>query len=249
MSPFSSATSDIRVPSRHLFDRSIFPALRDWLFPATCCHCGTYGRFLCANCYQLTTFEPLPVRLALDPLHLSQVIAMAKYAGPIKSMVIRMKYGQVKAVAADLAHLLYWTTAIPTADIITAVPMHPSKQRRRGFNQAELVAKALGTHLRIPYQPLLRKTIATAPQAKAVSRAARLKHLRHSFALNTDRSVVPAKPTESEQPRVPTKPSTDSSVLLVDDIVTTGTTLNECARLLKNAGYRRVFGLTLAHGR
>ena len=113
--------------------------------------------------------------------------------------------------------------------VLTAVPIHPSRRRRRGFNQAEELAARLGKRLDIPVENrLLLRTRKTAAQY-GLSAADRLKNLQQAFAV---RSGV----------KIP------ESVLLVDDIYTTGSTAEACSRALKAAGVRRVYVLVICIG-
>lgn len=108
-------------------------------------------------------------------------------------------------------------------ECIVPVPLYPARQRRRGFNQAELLARALGEELGLPVQMLLKKQKKTKDQ-KSLSKAQRLKNVRDAFEINE--AVA--------QEGIP------QSVLLLDDVSTTGSTLTACARVLKAHGVTRV---------
>jgi ComF family protein len=114
------------------------------------------------------------------------------------------------------------------ADVIVPVPLHPSRLRARGFNQSLLIADRLGRHLGLPVSATgLIRTIATEPQT-SLPRSKRIGNLRRAFTV---------RHIEAFDGR---------SVLLVDDVFTTGTTLNECAKALRTAGATSVSALTLA---
>ncbi len=114
-------------------------------------------------------------------------------------------------------------------DAIVPVPIHPTRMRARGFNQAELLARRIGTQLEIPVFPkALRRAKKTLPQ-KQLNQQERLKNLRQAF--------VPGN-----------LPPEVGTVLLVDDIYTTGSTLEACAQALKAMGVKKVYGLTLCIG-
>lgn len=120
-------------------------------------------------------------------------------------------------------------------DLVIPVPLHPRRQRFRGFNQAEMLAEKLMTLL-LPGSPipvrsdLLRRTRFTKPQMKTDSKPERLTNLSQAFAV----------PLEVAGPLV------GKTVWLVDDVATTGTTLDECAKTLKNAGVKGVWGMVIA---
>ncbi len=113
-------------------------------------------------------------------------------------------------------------------ECIVPVPLHPSKQRRRGFNQAELLAEALGEEIKLPVRLLLRKIKRTKEQ-KSLNKNQRKKNVADAFAVDEDAigESVPA------------------SVLLLDDVSTTGSTLTACAKVLKARGVSRVTFLTV----
>ncbi len=118
------------------------------------------------------------------------------------------------------------------ADAVVPVPLHPRKLRMRGYNQAEILAKHLAEGLQIPLEAhLLIRKRNTRPQ-KELSAAARLRNLTEAFA-------VPTGIFSNKERRMP------ESILLVDDILTTGSTLEACARIAKRAGVRRVAVVTV----
>jgi ComF family protein len=113
-------------------------------------------------------------------------------------------------------------------DIIIPVPLHPTRLRGREFNQSLLLADQLGRHMARPVSATnLVRVSATDPQT-TLTRHARLKNLRKAFDVH--------RPQDLKEKRI----------LLVDDVFTTGTTLNECAKALRQAGSGPVFALTLA---
>lgn len=116
-------------------------------------------------------------------------------------------------------------------DCIVPVPLHPSRQRSRGFNQAELLAKALGEQLELPVRLLLKKTKRTMDQ-KSLGRLERKKNVQDVFS-------VDAEALGEDIPGV---------VLLVDDVVTTGSTLSACAAVLKAQGILRVAFISVCTG-
>jgi ComF family protein len=112
-------------------------------------------------------------------------------------------------------------------DILMPVPLHSGKLRQREFNQSLLLADPIGRHLNIPvlYTNLIRT--APTPAQTTLSRKSRLKNLRGAFVVRHPQMIINRK------------------ILLVDDVFTTGTTVNECAKALRKAGSADVFVLTL----
>ena len=169
--------------------------------------------------------------LELENPALDQVIAGFEYSYAIKPLLHQLKYQSVRGIGRYLGDLLYCTTPLPPLDLIAAIPLHPKRQADRGFNQAQEIARQLSAHLGVAYIPLTRRLRASVSQASIRSRQQRLKNLEGMFGL------VKSAP-----------PLTGKTVLLVDDVCTTGTTLNECAKILKAAGANKVIGLVVAHG-
>lgn len=114
-------------------------------------------------------------------------------------------------------------------DLVTWVPIHPRKLKLRGYNQAELLAKALSFNLGLPCMDLLSKKKETKPQSK-LNREERLKNILGVFEPKPSIMVFGKR------------------ILLVDDVITTGATASECARVLKKMGAEKVYVLALARG-
>jgi ComF family protein len=112
-------------------------------------------------------------------------------------------------------------------DIIVPVPLHPTRQRERGFNQAGLIAELLGARISIPCKPVLKRIRYTTTQT-ALDRAERMENLHNAFRLRKNADMRGLR------------------VLLIDDVLTTGSTLSECARVLKRAGAISVHAATAA---
>ncbi|HJT20453.1 MAG TPA: ComF family protein [Nitrospira sp.] len=151
------------------------------------------------------------------------------YISPLREAICAFKYRGKMALADPLAALML--SALPAeieADLIVPVPLHPSRLRAREFNQSLLLADRLGCHMKKPVcTDILLRVLATEPQT-TLSRPARLRNLRRAFAVSHSERLTGRK------------------ILLVDDVFTTGTTLNECAAALCEAGAETVCALTLA---
>ena len=152
----------------------------------------------------------------------------AAYGGWLRRAIHLFKYEGEPARAASLAPLLIAAAQdFPEIDVIVPVPLHSSRQRRRGYNQAELLAAPLGRELQRPIVRLLIRTRSTDQQAK-LDAEARRRNVEDAF--------------QAPEPRV----VAGRRVLLVDDVLTTGSTLNACADALHAAGASWIGVLTLA---
>jgi ComF family protein len=112
-------------------------------------------------------------------------------------------------------------------DVIVPVPLHPARERERGFNQAALLARSLAVRTGLPVKPVLERIRYTTTQT-AFDRAERMENLHNAFRLRRRQDVQGLR------------------VLLVDDVLTTGSTLSECARVLKQARASSVYAATAA---
>ena len=158
-----------------------------------------------------------------------RVWAAYAYTPPLQDAIALFKYQRKVSLADSLGALL--TQAIPqnlVTDLLMPVPLHPNRLRHREFNQSLLLADRIRPALQRPisYWNLVR-TLDTDPQI-TLPRSARLQNLRQAFALRQPREVAGKR------------------ILLIDDVFTTGATVNECARVLLEAGAREVSVLALA---
>ncbi len=163
-----------------------------------------------------------------DALELA--VAAFAYEGALRRALQRLKYGGMVRVATSLAR-----AALPAFDVLAAVsarcvlipvPLHPERERERGYNQAALLAAHIGRQRRMEVRPLLRRQVATTRQHR-LNRAERLRNLRDAFV-----------PASSARP--------PPTVIVVDDILTTSATLEACAATLRAAGAEHVFGFAIA---
>jgi ComF family protein len=151
------------------------------------------------------------------------------YIPPLQEAICLFKYRGKIPLARPLAHLMIM--ALPEGldtDLVMPVPLHPTRLRTREFNQSLLLADHIAQHLTRPVSvDNLVRSAATEPQTK-LSRQARIRNLRKAFTVRKPHEII------------------DKRLLLIDDVFTTGTTVNECAKTLKKAGVASVTVLTLA---
>ncbi len=213
---------------------SLIDQIGEFLFPSFCCHCKSLGPYLCDSCYELLQFYLFPIELEqnkLSPLFLDKLIAAVEYEPVIGSLLHYLKYKHSKFVAFYLADFLYFTTQFPAIDLVASVPLHPLRRNERGYNQSELISKRFAKLAHLNYVELLRRTKLTPSQASLQFQNDRLSNLKGIFDLNCPSHIIRGK-----------------RILLIDDVCTTGSTLNECAKVLKQYGAHSVIGLTVAHG-
>lgn len=156
------------------------------------------------------------------------------YQGRVRDAVHRYKFQRVRACAAPLGAVMAQCLQdrLPQGvDWITWCPLHKKRLRERGFDQAELLAREVGRALGVPVGGTLVKTRGTRPQSELQEESARRANALGAYAL------------------LPGVDLTGKRVALVDDVVTSGSTLSECAALLRRAGAEKIFCLTLARAR
>ena len=206
----------------------------DAVFPENiyCICCGdsidpSVKNGLCARCANKMPWAlDNPFRSYMDEFAFDDVLPCVRYGSYARRIMNGLKNGgqnyMAKAVGRMLAERLQLSWDMP--DLLAAVPSHKSKLRKRGYNQAELLAEAAADILKLPYQKgLLIKTRATGSMRMADGRTRR-SMLEDSFAADPRyTALLPG-----------------AHVCLVDDVVTTGSTADACARVLKAAGAAKV---------
>jgi len=155
------------------------------------------------------------------------------YRDSVPEAVRRYKFGGVRAYAHPFSLLMAQCAADHAleADCVTWVPLSAKRLRRRGYDQAELLSRGVGERLGLPAQPLLQKIRDTQAQSDLETDGARRANALGAYV------VLPGAGVEGRR------------ILLVDDVVTSGATLSECARMLRQAGAEQVWALTLAQAR
>jgi ComF family protein len=159
-------------------------------------------------------------------------IAAFAYGGAIAQAITRMKYESRPDLARPLGDLL-WRALAPLTDelggvLVVPVPLHPSRLAERGFNRSSLLARRVARHLGVPFAPLVLARARDTPKQATLDRAGRLANVAGAF-----RAREPAR-------------ICDRPVLLVDDVSTTGATLDACRRALQTAGAGEVTTAVLA---
>lgn len=159
------------------------------------------------------------------------------YNGIIRQAIKTVKYRLVSDLAQEfinlipdsslqlITHNLQPTTLIP-------IPLHPARERFRGFNQAEVVGRILAKRLGVPMRTdVLKRVRKTVPQVEMKDRKKRLKNMENVFAVSPNILI-----------------SQYLNIFLFDDVFTTGATLQSAANVLKRAGVKKIWGVVLAHG-
>jgi ComF family protein len=216
----------------------------DLLFPPRCGGCQAPGSLWCEACRAaVQPIEPpwcekcgepfVTDRLCTNcrnhPLVIDHIRSVALFEGVLRQAIHRFKYERLSGMAEPFGNMLadYWQAAQLAADWLIPVPLHPSRERDRGYNQSELLARQLARHVDVPVSSKgLRRTRATAVQM-TLNAAERRENVAGAFEC-VEANVRGAR------------------VVIVDDVGTTGATLDACAQAVLKAGAVSVMGLTLA---
>jgi competence protein ComFC len=241
----------------HRFMKNIWEFAVDLVFPYRCVICERYldKTHLCEKC-----FKSLPIKKQFECIGckrptllgktctfcreentLDQLFIVSDFKNSDVASVIRLfKYRFLPDLAEPLARLTSkyldhiaqrdHFSFIQTNSLLVPVPLHQTREYWRGFNQAELIARHVGRRYRLDVDVVLTRTARGIPQAELEDRPERLSNVEGLYTCFSPENIK------------------GRSVLLVDDVCTTGATLNECARVLKEAGAGHVAALVVARG-
>ncbi len=224
--------------------RNIWADLLALVFPERCAGCDRAGNLFCADCQRELEFVLPPLcplcgcpsstdllchQCQQSPLAIDGIRSVAFFRGSLRRAIHAFKYRGMRSLAMPLGRLMsaHWQSAPLPVDVIVPVPLHRRRLRERGYNQAALLAQVLGTEIGLPLgEDWLVRARATLPQVE-LDAGERKKNVVGAFQCHK-RDAVAAR-----------------RVLLVDDVCTTGTTLESCSLALRQAGVRSVWGFTL----
>ncbi|HTI13313.1 MAG TPA: ComF family protein [Dictyobacter sp.] len=228
--------------------KRIIQQFLDILFPPSCAYCHKGGYLLCPTCLSRVRVPSAPLCPRChtpwhahqtqrcyhqQPMNMSGICAAGYYQDPLRTCIYKLKYEGYTRLAQPLSHLLTRTYQMARlqADVIIPVPLHHQREQKRGYNQAHLLATFCAEQLQIPLNSsLLIRTRETAAQAH-LNLYERKHNVAHAFQCHPHQSMSTIR---------------DRSVLIIDDVCTTGATLEACSLALLMAGAREVWGLVLA---
>lgn len=240
----------------------------DTLFPINCLSCGKHGVWLCDSCLKkipLRTEQVCPVCEKLitpdgricfgchKKLAINGLLAASSYQNEaVASAVHCLKYRFIEELAAPLGKILVnglLNSQLSIPDVIVPIPLHKKRLRWRGFNQAELLANYLSKNLTPGFEiPVINNLLVrrkyTRPQMEIKNYSRRQKNIQNAFAIN-EKINIPSH-CDSSDTKYKKNMLKNKAVLLIDDIATTGSTLFECAKVLKQNGAKEVYAVVIA---
>lgn len=199
----------------------ILDSVLDILFPKYCAGCGREGTYICKKCEMFMVDVPEAIG----------VTSFWEYSGIVKELIHRIKFNGEFDIIKELISKKEFQVQNDT--IITFVPMHIKKKKKRGFNQAEIIAKEIGQKTGCKVVKMLEKIKQTKDQAK-LNKEERLNNIKGVF--------VGAHPLKKLRSLTIGR----ASILLVDDVYTSGATMQECIKVLRGVGFKNIWGFTLA---
>lgn len=221
--------------------QSIWNSIVDVVFPRYCVNCLCYQDdldlfpFVCTRCFLLVRQEEKAVAA---PKPLERLIRYGNYADPVLHVLLfHFKYRFVRELSSPLGELLIQALSEggieelldPPLPVVTFIPLSGLRERWRGFNQSLLLAESVASYFNLPLLPLLRRSWLAPAQASLTSEAHRKENIKGAFELAVSSSLMPP-----------------SKVLLIDDVSTSGSTLQEAADILRKWKVKRIWGAVVA---
>ncbi|MCP4522843.1 MAG: ComF family protein [Candidatus Gracilibacteria bacterium] len=229
---------------------NIFKILKDILSPKKCYSCGIEGHFLCFSCFKkCKNFEPM-CYVCKNPsknfeihadcqkgLYYQKVIILTHYSNPvIKRLITDAKFYKRKDIFEDFGKYLtklfikYELNVQNKESILVPVPIYYLRKWKRGYNQTEVLGKNISQWTGLEINTTIIKKIKHTQQQSKVGKKLRLDNLKNTFQINNK---------ESEKYK-------EKKIILIDDVISTGSTLNEVAKTLNTAGFTDITCLVIA---
>ena len=234
--------------------RRLGSAVLDLLYPPRCVSCSGDDSWLCDSCVRAfdrisppfcqscghPSAAPVCSVCVEHPLALERIRAFGMFEGGLRKAILALKYENLTVVAPLLGALMAdtWSLYGREVDLIVPVPLRPAKARRRGYNQAAILARVVGRYLEVPVAARLLRQVRGTRDQIGLSGSERRNNVRGAFAIASTANWSSGKEGHVQL--------SDARVLLVDDVCTTGSTLDGCATPLLAAGARSVAALVAA---
>lgn len=228
--------------------QKIFNFLKEILAPKQCCWCKSYGAFLCYSCFESIETYPSVCYICKKPskkyfLHkncatnagffLERICIAKEYHSPIKHLIKKGKYYKNREIFVELGDYLYATFHEVFCEeniVLVSVPMYHLKKYKRGYNSSEILTKHIGIRANIPYVLDSIRKIHSTPSQTELTKWERKRNRDYAFEWNN--TYTPFFQWKT--------------VIILDDVITTGNTLNTLAKFYKENGAKTVYGMCIA---
>ncbi|QQG44374.1 MAG: ComF family protein [Candidatus Roizmanbacteria bacterium] len=226
--------------------------LKDLLFPKFCVICSLLGSYICLSCQKKLirssnccvycnklSFFGLTHYSCQRQLGIDGLISVYTYNQPIKKIIKSIKYRLstdvlkelFQVIPTDFLYSLSNFKKFSQEYFLQAVPLHPQRQKKRGFNQSNIIRDFFNLYIsNITILEILERTKNTPAQAQIKEKSKKYFNVKGSFKITSSKEII------------------NKDIILIDDIVTTGSTIKEACRILKKDGARKVFAMALARG-
>ncbi|MFQ5676875.1 MAG: ComF family protein [bacterium] len=211
-------------------------AILDFIYPSFCIICSkrieSSPKFVCQECWTSIPRLRQPADLDFDDLHIDRFQTIWAFDDTVQKIIHEVKFFGKKSLGKrlgeELATVALADSRYARADLIVPVPLHRTKRRERGFNQSAVLSESVSRALNIPVVTTALKRIRyTRPQSKLTA-VEREKNVRGAFQAGSSNELK------------------KKTVILIDDVLTTGSTVRACSEVLKKAGVANVYALTVA---
>ena len=205
----------------------------DLLFPPKCIFCGEVleSTNICNKCLEKLPYTKGDSTVQKLPF-ISKCVSPLYYDGVVRDAILRFKFNGKSNYAGAFAQIMaeYIENNLDCGDIsvVSWVPLSRMRMRKRGYNQAQLLAEAIAKRLELPSAPCLVKIKNNTAQSKTTSAEQRRRNVAGAYKVCDPEFVK------------------DKNILLIDDVVTTGSTLSECSRMLQLSGANKVYSASIA---
>lgn len=205
---------------------SLFEIVLDIIFPPMCVICGKAGTHICDNCYQILKKYKMP-----DERIKRGVYSVYKYEDKVRDLLIEYKFNNKSYLYKFFSEIIIKNKKIckilKSCDIIIPVPLHRKRLLERGYNQSELVIKDVAKKLNLKIEnKILKKTKNIKPQSEKGYKE-RLIDIKDAYIIEKNEKII------------------GKSIIVFDDVYTTGSTTNECKKVLLKAGAKKVIIVTM----
>lgn len=200
----------------------------DILFPKKCLNCGKQGNYLCETC--LLKYNLKFKIFKISKKSYEYFMYLDEYKNDIRTKILKFKFYDASYMNEFFLGFLDNKSCdfLKTFDVIIPVPMHKEKKKRRGYNQTELISENLSKKINVKYLPNVLMKIKINKTQSLLSKVERIENVKNVFEIKNPEKI------------------NGKNIILIDDIFTTGVTIEECSKILKNKGAKKICAFVIS---